>query len=151
MIVACGDRFEYSLMQSQPGFSAEVLESHRYDGFGSRRLPLLVRPGVGEHEPLGFHHLAQDSLLPMIAALRIAHVVSIRVAGLAGALQDFACETSRAQPLELALGLRPRFEDEAAWRIEDPRDNEHAVGGFSRNRDTTACSHIPTPRWQVRL
>src|SRR6202030_486745 len=126
-----------------------VLEGQRHERFGPRRLSLLIGPCVSENEPFGFDHLANDSLLPMIAALRIAHIIAIRVAGPFGALQDFAGETSWPQPLDLALRLSPRLEDEAAGRIEDPRDDKLALGGF--RGDATACFHIPTPSFTHTL
>src|SRR5208283_1193513 len=144
MVIARADRFEQSLSESQPRFSAEILEGHRQQGLRPGRIACGVGPNISADESLRGRDLAIDALLPMIAALRIAHIESIGAARARIVSLDSAGEALRAQPLDHVFGVAPDLVDQLAGRIEDPGDDEFALGGAAR-RDVTTCSHDTTP------
>src|SRR5208282_6585950 len=148
MRVARGDRFEDRLMQGELGLAVVLLEGQRQGSFGAGEIALSIRPAPHHDESFRWDDLAIDALHPMIVAVGTAHVDPVGAAGAQLVAKDGAGEASRTEPSRHVLGLGPGFEDEAAWRVEDARDNEYAIGRLGG--EIIFCGHVSSPSVAVR-
>src|SRR5579864_1072055 len=94
------------------------------------------REGIGEYDPLWFDDLAIHALLPFVDSVGRAHAKAPSATDLEVHLADRAGIAMRSPPAHQVLRLAPRFEDDAAWRVEDSGDGEL---GSDRFRDAIFC------------
>src|SRR5689334_16405621 len=70
MAVPALDRLEHGLAEGHPRAMASLVEGDRHQGLMAWQAVFLV-PGEGEHQPLGFDHLAIDPALPQLLAVLV--------------------------------------------------------------------------------
>jgi hypothetical protein len=110
---------EYGLMQSQLGFAAAFDKRHGDQGLVPGPTVLLL-PGEGEDQALGFDDFAVDAALPVIGALRRAHAEPEGAARPDIHVVGDRREALRSPPQRQLVGLDPRLEDDWARRVEHP-------------------------------